>query len=230
MVTLVKARNLALGLTVVINDTVHYRYHIFLRKMTIKNLEKRARIIRIFFNHDFSLGGFDVDNTALYDPTLKAVYHYKRNRYFLVNGTAQGKGIFQYATGLKRFGTAEGTWRDAEDGWLEGNPIAQGSVDSTISFEVALDPVAAETLWYWLVMGENFREVRELNYRVLDQGPEFLLEDTKNYWYHWVNKQDWDFARTFPLKCSICSSGACSWSGPSVTTGVQFWPLTILIF
>ncbi len=194
LVTLVKARNLVLGLTVVINDAVHHRFSIFLRKMEIKNLEKRARSVRIFFNHDFSLGGFDVGDTALYDPTLKAVCHYKRNRYLLANGRVQGKGIFQYATGLKRFGAAEGTWRDAEDGWLEGNPVAQGSVDSTISFEVNLEPGAAEILWYWLVMGENFREVRELNYLVLERGPAALLEETKNYWYHWVNKQERDFA------------------------------------
>ena len=46
-------------------------------------------------------------------------------------------GIAAFATGVKGRPGFEGTWRDAEDGQLSGNPIAQGSVDSTI--EIALD-------------------------------------------------------------------------------------------
>ena len=38
--------------------------------------------------------------------------------------------IDEYATGTSGFHGAEGTWRDAEDGHLQGNAIAQGAVDS----------------------------------------------------------------------------------------------------
>ena len=43
--------------------------------------------------------------------------------------------MMQSMTGIKRFQSAEGAWRDAENGSLMGNSIAQGSVDSTISFQ-----------------------------------------------------------------------------------------------
>jgi GH15 family glucan-1,4-alpha-glucosidase len=201
LVTQVQAGNSAMGLTVQLQDAVHYRYDLFLRRLRVTNPENRPRTVRIFFNHDFSLSGFDVGDTALYDPGLHVVYHYKRKHCFLINGLAQGRGIFQYATGLKRFGSVEGTWRDAEDGWLEGNPIAHGSVDSSVSFELRLAPEAGDDLWYWIAMGENFQQVREINHLVLDQGPEVLQTDTANYWRGWVHKQDWDFA-DLPVKVS----------------------------
>ncbi len=194
LVTLVQASNFALGLDVQLQDAVHYRHDIFLRRLQLTNLESRTRKIRIFFNHDFSLGGFDVGDTALYDPALGVIYHYKRDCCFLINGLAQGKRIFQYATGLKRFGSAEGTWRDAEDGWLEGNPIAHGSVDSSISLEMNLEPGAGDSLWYWIAMGKNFQEVQDLNSLVFEREPSALLEETASYWRNWVHKRDWDFA------------------------------------
>ena len=54
------------------------------------------------------------------------------------------QGIDEYATGTSGFHGAEGTWRDAEDGHLQGNPIAQGAVDSTISSHVRVGPERRE--------------------------------------------------------------------------------------
>jgi GH15 family glucan-1,4-alpha-glucosidase len=190
LVTEVQASNHALGLTVQLQDAVHYRCDLFLRRLRIANPGSRLRTIRIFFYHDLSLNGSEVGDTALYDPALNAVCHYKRDRCFLIGGLAQGRGIFQYATGLKRFGTAEGTWRDAEDGWLEGNPIAHGSVDSSISFELLLQPGAGDDLWYWIAMGRSFDGVRRIHSMVLDLGPAALLEETASFWRRWVHKQD----------------------------------------
>jgi GH15 family glucan-1,4-alpha-glucosidase len=204
LVTMVKARNFARGLTVLIHDAVHYHYDLFLRQIRVANLENRQRVVRVFFNHDFSLGGFDVGDTSLYDPALHVVYHYKRDRCFLINGSAQGKGIFQYATGLKRFGGAEGTWRDAEDGWLEGNPIAHGSVDSSVSFELSLEAGAADDLWYWIAMGADFGQVQGLNRLVLEQGAAALMDETGHFWRRWVRKQGWDFADLPPKVGELC--------------------------
>ncbi len=96
-----------------------------------------------FFTHDFCIDESDIGDTTYYDPGADAIIHYKRDKWFLMSGLAQDRGIFQYANGTKRFAGAEGTWRDAEDGWLEGNPIAQGSVDSCISFQSRWGPWAS---------------------------------------------------------------------------------------
>lgn len=80
----------------------------------------------------------------------------------MFNGSTGTEGIYQYSTGVKRFYNAEGTWRDAEDGHLMGNAIAQGSVDSTISFRLFVPPNADQTLYYWMGAGKISRKSRSL--------------------------------------------------------------------
>ena len=83
----------------------------------------------------------EVGDTVFYDAKLNCLIHYKGPRYFLMNCSAGDVwGVREYATGIKRHRGAEGTWRDAEDGVLEGNPIAQGSVDSTIGISLKIPP------------------------------------------------------------------------------------------
>ncbi len=193
LVTFVQAINEKMGLDVQINDGVHPHFNIFVRKMTIKNLRNWPRRMRIFFNHDFSISENNIGDTALFDPVSRGICHYKRDIYLLANGAAQGRGIFQYATGRKRFLGAEGTWRDAEDGWLGGNPIDHGSVDSTISFEINLEAREEENLWYWIALGDRLEAVRELDNLVRDHGPGYLLQETMDYCRNWVNRHDWNF-------------------------------------
>jgi len=141
LVTDVHAHHEHLGLSLHIADGVHQRDPIYLKKVRVHNHSSEAREVRLFFNHDFSLNETEVGDTAVYDPILQTVYHYKRNVYIMINGKTPEGGIDQFSTGIKRFNYAEGTWRDAEDGLLSGNPIAQGSVDSTVSFRLMLRPL-----------------------------------------------------------------------------------------
>lgn len=193
LVTETLARNWDLGVELRINDAVHYRESILLRRIRIMNLRDQPREVRVFFNHDLNINESDIGDTALYDPTNGTMVHYKRDRAFLIGGVGSGGGIAQFATGTKRFRGAEGTWRDAEDGRLEGNPIAQGSVDSTIGFHLAIGAYEEAGLDYWMTMGSNFSEVRELHNMVTTLGVAALLRKTEVYWQSWVNKYQWDF-------------------------------------
>ena len=181
-----------------IEDGVHQRDNIYIKKVRVRNLHAEAREIRLFFHHDFNLNETEVGDTAVYDPRLNAVYHYKRNVYILANGKSNREGIFQYSIGIKRFNHAEGTWRDAEDGELGGNTIAQGSVDSTISFRMLLEPHEEQIMYYWLCVGEKLSEVGKLNHYVLDNEPEQLLKRAEFYWQGWVNKEQPYFADLSP--------------------------------
>lgn len=185
-VTEVRATNRELGLEIGINDAVHCRLPIYLRRVRISDLSGRAREIRLFFTADLCLDETDVGDTALFDPSAGGILHYKRKRCFLISGVGPVGGIYQYATGHKRFGGVEGTWRDAEDGRLEGHPISQGAVDSTISLQVPLGPGATETAWYWIAVGRDFSEARSLGALVVQKGPEDLVEQTESYWRSWL--------------------------------------------
>lgn len=192
LITCVRLFNRELALSININDAVHYNDSIYLKKLTIHNLADRQREVRLFFTHDFSIDESEVGDTAVYDPQTEVLYHYKKGKYFMVNGYSGCGGIFEYATGTKRFRGAEGTWRDAEDGRLEGNPIAQGSVDSTVSFRIDLPPRGKDIVYYWLCIGKNFQEARRLNEYVLQRSPQTILDSVEAYWRQWVNKLSYD--------------------------------------
>jgi GH15 family glucan-1,4-alpha-glucosidase len=185
----------SLGIKLEVNDAVYSWLDVFLRKLVIHNLSPNPREIRIFFSHDFHIYGVDTGDTALYHPDTQAIIHYKGQRYFLINGiTDQNQGIYQFATGYKESAGFEGTWKDAEDGVLSGNPIAQGSVDSTISFRFHMLPDTSNTVYYWIGCAKNLEAVEELNSRVKVVGVEQLLLETENYWSAWVNKRNVDLS------------------------------------
>ncbi|MCL6639123.1 MAG: hypothetical protein K6T80_05500 [Firmicutes bacterium] len=203
LVSDVSARHDEMGIELKINDAVHHRENIYIKKIKIANLFPHDREVRLFFNNDLSIGGSDVGDTALFDPRTGAVYHYKRDYYFLFNGRAGDDGFYQYTTGIKRFGGQEGTWRDAEDGYLEGNPVAQGSVDSTVSLRVFLPPQGETEVYYWLVIGRSFEEVRKANQFVLERSPVRLIEETDAFWRNWVNKSAVEFADLSPAVTAL---------------------------
>ncbi len=184
------AKNRALGVELEINDAVYSFLDLFLRKVLVRNLGGTKREIRVFFSHDFHIYGEDSGDTVMYDPVIMGIVHYKRNRYFLIGGlTDEGHGIYQFATGQKESFGKEGTWKDAEDGSLGGNLIAQGSVDSTVSFRLLTEPYSTSTVYYWIACGKSLEKVRELNLVAVRRGSEQLLLETENYWSAWVNKQ-----------------------------------------
>ena len=177
------------------HDMVDYRENIYLKKIILRNGSDTSRDCRLFFHHDFHILESPIGDTAYYDPDEKAIIHYKANRYFLVSGIRNGsQGIDQYATGTKEFHGLEGTWKDAEDGRLEGNPIAQGSVDSCLSFWVKVPPKGEQTLYYWIAAGKDYAEVNRLNKMVMGHGPEHFIRRTDNYWKAWIHKEGLDLA------------------------------------
>ncbi|WP_052487799.1 glycoside hydrolase family 15 protein [Gordoniibacillus kamchatkensis] len=194
LVTELAAAHAGLGITLLINDGVHQRENIFLKRIRIVSRSGTAREVRVFFNQDFVINETEVGDTAAYYPALNTVFHYKRDSYFMVNGSAGSEGIYQYTTGVKRFRHAEGTWRDAEDGHLMGNAIAQGSVDSTVSLRLFIPPEGEQTAYYWLTAGKTLEEVKKLDGYVRDSGPGKLLDRVKIYWQRWANKEERSYA------------------------------------
>jgi GH15 family glucan-1,4-alpha-glucosidase len=195
LMTQVTAINDHLGVSLHCHDMVDYREDIYIKKIFLKNLGRKEREFRLFFHHDYHILESPTGDTAYYDPDEKAVIHYKENRYFLMSGIRDGlQGIDQYAIGIKEFHGLEGTWKDAEDGRLEGNPIAQGSVDSCISFWVKAQPGGEQSIYYWMTVGKEYVEVSRLNKMIMGHGPEYFIRRTGNYWNAWVNKEEINFA------------------------------------
>lgn len=186
-----------LGLAFRTRDVVDFHETVFVRRLTVTNKTDRPREVRVFFHHDFRIKENDVGDTALYDPTNRTVVHYKQDRYFLVNVSSGGKvGVPTFACGQKGPGR-DGTWKDAEDGTLSGNPVAQGSVDSTIGVPLLVGPHAEAKLDYWLVAAETWDgrwdSARAVNDKIVARTPESFIARTEAYWRAWVNKEPLDF-------------------------------------
>lgn len=182
--------NAQLGLRIVCNDTVDFYRDIYLRRINIHNLFDRDRKVTLFFHHDLNIYENSVGDTAYFRPDDRSLVHYKGDRYFFMNCYAEGKiGWDQFATGIKGLEGIDGTWRDAEDGVLSGNPITQGSVDSVGAVDTQLKAQGESQIFYWIAMGESYPKVKELHHRLLNKGFDELVNRTINFWHFWANKE-----------------------------------------
>ena len=194
LVTHVRCTQKALEIQLECADAVDFYENVYVRRLTVSNLSSRPRDVRLFFSHDFNLYGNKVGDTAFYDPETRSVIHYKARRYLLINcADAAGAGVREFTCGAKEVRGLEGTWRDAEDGRLEGHPVAQGTVDSTIAVPLRLDARGSSVVHYWIVAGRVYQEVRRINETVLDKTPDALIARTRNFWHLWVNKEEFNF-------------------------------------
>jgi glucoamylase len=191
------ARDLRLALYC--NDTVDFHRNILVRKIKVKNLAHHERVVQIVHHQDFNMYGTKIGDTAYFDPELRSMVHYRGKRYLMVTFFADGEQrIDEYATGTSGFRGAEGTWRDAEDGHLQGNAIAQGSVDSTISHHVQLAPEGEKTVYMAVVAGHSREELLELHKWLVKMGPQGVMDRTAAYWRLWVGGTNMNFGHLPP--------------------------------
>jgi glucoamylase len=201
LITNVELLHEQLKIRILCNDLVDFHENIFLRKLTLENLSEEGREIRLFFAHDFHIYGNSIGDTVAFRPENQSLLHYKGDRYFLINLFANKKyGVDLCATGNKNSNSFVGTWKDAEDGALSGNPIAQGSVDSVVGMSLKLEGKAKETSYYWIAAGKNWEEVKSLDELIKKRGVDTIFTRTFNYWKLWVNKETID---STPLPDSI---------------------------
>jgi len=185
------------------SEAVDFHENLFLRRFKVKIPSGAAREVRLFFHHDFHIDQNEFGDTAYYEPERRAVFHYKGKNWFMINGAVKqdqspyepepetaddlALGVHQWACGLKEIHHMEGTWRDAEDGVLSGNDVAHGSVDSTVGLTVKVPQSGTVTLWVWLAVAPDFKQVVAINRAVRRRGPDFYLDRTAAFWKLWLN-------------------------------------------
>jgi glucoamylase len=189
LVTDVQLQNDEIGLRLRCYDAVDPDACVYVRKIVVRNLRAEARDVKLFLHHDFALYGSGIGDTVMYDPHARAVIQYKTRRYVLINCDG---GVSEYACGRSATAGGDGTWRDAEDGALSMNAIAQGAVDSTIAIPLHLDANGSVTALYWICGGDTEAEVQRLDRQVREEGAAHLLARTGSHWYTWVNKPGTD--------------------------------------
>jgi glucoamylase len=207
MVSEVSLKHPELGLEINASDVVDFHEDLLVRRFDITNLTGKSQEVRLFFHQDFHIGGSEFGDTAYYEPQRRSVIHYKGAHWFLVNGavllndeqpaldqsmdTAPGYqvGVHGWSCGLKEVRNLQGTWRDAEDGILSGNAIANGPVDSTVSFKFQIPKKGTRTVYVWLVAASSFEQLTAINRLVRQRGPQVYIDRASSFWNLWLTRQ-----------------------------------------
>ena len=221
LVSDVRVEHPDLKVSIQFTDTVDFHEDLFIRRLEIGNLDDRDREIRIFFHHDFHIAKNEIGDTAYYEPERRAIFHYKEKYWFMLNGAVLESddepgpgweptkdsfpglvvGVHQWACGLKEIRNLQGTWRDAEDGQLEGGVVAHGSVDSTIGFNLQIKAGKSRRLYYWMAVGPDFDSVTTVNRMIRQRGPQFFIDRTVAFWQLWLRMHMRDL-KELPQKVS----------------------------
>ncbi|WP_080940101.1 glycoside hydrolase family 15 protein [Methanosarcina mazei] len=170
--------NSDLGLKVTVWEAVHPSTSIFYRTFEIRNVSNSSRRLRLFSNQNYRILETKIGETAVIDKNV--LIHYKRDRYFL---HASEPAFDQYAVGTAEWRGLEGTWKDMEsDASLSGNPVAHGSVDSTLGWTLPeLKPGEATRVHFWVAIGKNYCGVLKVHRRVKNTGS-YLFHHNFNFW------------------------------------------------
>lgn len=193
MLGLILYKHRSSDLVVKIHCVVYNEVPIFLRHLTVINVDKKIQRIKIFFGHEFVISEIKLRNTGFYDPTKNAVIHYKGRRVFLVNGYSSAGGLSEFTVGEFDFAGKVGSYVDAEDGVLSKNAVETGSVDSVIAFAVDCAEMDKVEFYYWLCAGHSIDEVYKLNEEVLEKTPEGIIHSTTAFWQAWAETIHQDF-------------------------------------
>ena len=190
LVTRVTMEHPELRIRLICRETVDFHRPILIRQVTVVNLEDTHREVRLFHNNHFHVFGTNVGNTSYFDPKLRMIVHYHTQRYLMAGFFADSEArMDSYATGVSGFHGAEGTWRDAEDGVLGCNPIAQGAVDSTMGLHVQLPPKSEHegkrTIYMFIGCGKNRDDLAELHAFIYRVKPHNIMGRTSAYWRLW---------------------------------------------
>lgn len=192
MVAHITVEHARLGLTLDIEDVVDHHTNVFIRRVGVRDGLGRPRSVRLFFHLDINLYGSQIANTCYFDPDLQSIIFYKGHRYIsLSSGFVAPQFSVQcdgYACGQKGIHGLEGTWKDAEDGRLEGFPISQGSIDGVIQLNIDVEANQQADGWFWFCFGKSLDEVKVAEQDVRAQGPDDFLSRTLIHWKRWVGR------------------------------------------
>jgi GH15 family glucan-1,4-alpha-glucosidase len=194
-----------LQLSLHIEEGIHPVEPWWLRKIAIRDRSGRSREVRLFQTHDLRINESDVSDTALFHPELDSIIHFKANEWIGFGGEGpDGKGMSQYACGIKAFNGFEGTWRDAEDGTLSNKPIEQGTVDSTLGFTLVTNPDQPVTVWLTCITADSLKSLTQLDQKLCARGVSSAFSDMVDWPSFWYRRQQ---AEATGLSASVEEGG-----------------------
>ncbi|HYB83765.1 MAG TPA: glycoside hydrolase family 15 protein [archaeon] len=198
LIGVTEANSSSMQLKISSTDFVDHGSDIFWRKIAVQNMSRVTRDIRLFSYHDLHIDENPLGDTAMLDPHLKAIVHYKNDFYFAF---CSNPAFNQFATGRKEWMGLEGTWRDADDGSLSGNTVSNGPVDSCTGWNLsAVHSGESRSVQTFMAVGRSFTDIERLRLVAMRQTADQAIKQTMRYWQNWLAHGQDDNLATFPSK------------------------------
>ncbi|HKX73139.1 MAG TPA: glycoside hydrolase family 15 protein [Candidatus Saccharimonadales bacterium] len=183
----ITAHNATLNVTLEFLDCVAEDDNIFVRNIHLINATDRVREIKLFMHQVFMIGASLNGDTGQFLPAEPAILHYKGRRAFIVGGKDQnGEPFSQHSIGLFSIEGHEGTYRDAEDGWLSMNEVEFGKVDSVIGFTAQVAAYESTHFDYWIACGKDQWRALDLHRKAQKGGVHQFYDHTVRHWHRWL--------------------------------------------
>lgn len=188
LISNISMRNKKLGIELRFMDFVDPKLNAFCRHISVINHNSQGRDIRLFMHQVFQISRAGRADTALFVPDGNYLLDYKGRCSLLIYAeTSDGTPFDQYAVGNYGIEGKEGTYKDAEDGELSGNPVEHGGVDSVIRLRVPLGAKQAKVVDYWVIGAPSQQDAERIHDEIKKFGLVSRLRDTRRWWSAWLS-------------------------------------------
>ncbi len=176
-----------LAITLHCKDFIDPGYNAFIRQIKITNEADKLRDVRLFMHQVFQISRAGRADTAMFVPDDNYILDYKGRCCLLAAGRFAGAGDFdQYAVGNYAIEGKAGTFKDAEDGELSGNPVEHGGVDSVIRFRKEVEAHVSFDVDYWIVAADSQSDAQVVHTHLKYYSIDERLEATRSFWRTWL--------------------------------------------
>lgn len=187
LVSAVTMRSPDLNITIKSNDFVDPEYNALIRRITVTNEADHERDVRLFMHQAFQISRAGRADTALFVPDDNFILDYKGRCCLLIAGRFSGDGDFdQYAVGNFGIEGKAGTYKDAEDGELTGNPVEHGGVDSVLRFQRVVPGGQSFGVDYWVVAADSQSDAQVVHTRIKYYSLDERLQKARTHWQKWL--------------------------------------------
>ncbi len=172
------------GLRLSVHDHIHPNHDLIVR--TIRVRSDSARKLRLFAYHSLQIAESMYQDTAYVDRALGSLMHYKRGFYFEFFSEPTYSDAVCGEHTLKGL---QGTYVDAEDGHLEGRPVAHGAADSVMQWNLEVGPDTENVLRLFLAIGTSAPAVHKVREYVRAGGPSRFEREAAAFWQTWATRR-----------------------------------------
>lgn len=173
-----------LGFGIDVDDVVHPNLDLIIRRVTFREQSGQDRDLRVFHAQGLTILESLYQDTAYWDQQRRTITHYKRHHYFQFWGRPD---FDSYTCGEHTLKGLKGSYVDAEDGELGGNPISHGAADSVVQWNVTVPAGGSTTVHLLVMFGESRKEVNDFYDDLTPRDPDQLVREAVSYWNHWID-------------------------------------------